>query len=134
MTLKFPPSDNTKKVCLCKGHGFSENFTACRPLNQQGVWQVAGLTHRERNPEMEYVLCGSDCPSTVYLISSSRVCNREVNQHDTRTSITQTPFGVTCLLLESTQRIEKKNVYILINDHGYRVCLFQLISAIGCTL
>lgn len=56
---------------------------------------------------MKYVLGGYDCPTIVYLIPSSRVCNHEVNQHDTRTSITQTPFGVTCLLLESIQ--SKKN-------------------------
>lgn len=53
--------------------------------------------------EMKYVLGDCDCPTAMYLIPSSRVCNHEVNQHDTRTSITQTPFGVTCSLLKSIQ-------------------------------
>lgn len=77
--------------------------------------------------EMKHVLGGCDCPTTVHLIPSSRVCNHEVNQHDTSTSITRAPFGVTCLLRES---MEKKgggvNPYLaLLHNASYQGWVYQ---------
>lgn len=73
-------------------------------------------------------------PTTVFLIRtpslSSRVCNHEVNQHDTRSSITPAPFGVTGLLPESIQSEKRKRKHVFQKQgSGHEVGFFHPVSA-----
>lgn len=107
---QIPHQTQKQNKCVrAKGSQFTPSAASLLARSTREVcgW-VVGPIRGEKDLEMKYVLGGCDCPTAVYLIPSSRVCNHEVNQHDTRTSITQTPFGVTSLLLESIQRKGKR--------------------------
>lgn len=129
LLVPIKPRSN-RKVLMQLSH-LLVSFPAFRQTTPPGV--VRGRIRGESGLEMEYVLGGSDCPSTVYLFPSSEVCNHEVNQHDTGTSIIQTPFGVTCLLQE---KAEKSCIYISKNGSGNEVdCSSSfLLQAAQCKL
>lgn len=137
LTPKYPIKHKSKTSALVRGSRFTSGTRpAFSPLNLQGVWVDGGPIRGERGLEMKYVLGGCDCPRHsephLYLIPSSRVCNHEVNQHDTRASITQAPFGLTCLLLESIQG-KKQHIFQKMGS-GHGVGLFQPISSTGRTM
>ena len=114
LTPKFPIKHKSKTSVLTRGSQFTARTRpAFSPLNLQGVWVDGGPIRGEKGG-LENEVCPGwlwlphHSEPHLYLIPSSRVCNHEVNQHDTRASITPAPFGVTCLLRERIQSKKKK--------------------------
>lgn len=107
----YSPFRHNRKTSVfhCKGSRRSAG-TFCRPRTTQPARCVArggAPVLWERNLEMKFDLRGCDCPlHGAHLIPSSELRNHEVNQRDTRTSISQTPIGLTWKLAQ--KKVGKK--------------------------
>lgn len=110
LTLKFPIKHENKTICLTWGSRLTPKgataFSPLQPPRCVSGWRTDPWGQRVGGWGGSW---NEVCPGWLwlphigkphlYLIPSSRVCNHEVNQHDTMTSITPAPVGVTCLLL-----------------------------------
>lgn len=138
LTPKFSIKNKNKTSVLMQGSQFP--LRTALPLACSrcvGGWRTDPWGEGPRNEVCPgWLWLPYHCEPHLYLIPSSRVCNHEVNQNDTRASITQAPIGVTCLFLERVQRKKKrkKRKLMYISEKGSGVGLFQLIPSMAYTM